>query len=268
LGNATARLLAESGHVVYGTGRSQAPPDDGFHYLQMDVNDDQSVARTVGEILEKEGRIDVLVNNAGFGLAAAIENFTTDEVAKQMGPNFFGAVKVTRAVLPSMRTQQSGLIINISSVGGIIGLPFQGLYSASKFAMEGFSEALGMEVKPFNIRVVVVNPGDFLTGFTANRRIGILEKDDSPYHPYFDRALKKMEKDEHNGCDPRLIARTIGRIIRKKSPHYRYVVGRFDQRLMARIKPVLPHWLVDYLISDHYNISRRTADGRRPKDDR
>lgn len=255
LGKAAADLLFSLGYIVYGTSRKPAGHRAAFNLIAMDVTDEQSVLNAVNEVVAREGKIDVLLNNAGMGMAGALENFSMDEALKQFDTNFFGMARVVNAVLPVMRAKKSGKIINISSIGGLMGLPFQGHYSAAKYAVEGFSEALSMEVRPFNIKVVVVNPGDFKTGFTSNRLFTVSDSMDSVYKNEFRKAVPIIEKDEQGGSDPIMLARTIEKIIRKKNPHFRYIVGRFDQRLMARIKPFLPRKLVEWILMDHYKIN-------------
>lgn len=254
LGKATAGFLAAQGHTVYGTSRNPVESLSAIKMVRMDITDVLSVRSTISEIISREGRIDVLVNNAGMGIGGAIESFTDEEVNLQMNTNFNGLVRVTRAVLPFMRANRSGKIINISSIGGLIGLPFQGFYSAAKFALEGYSEALAMELKPWNISVVVINPGDFKTGFTGSRTIAARDASESDYKERVAKAVSVMGKDEQSGCDPLLIAKTISRIIRRKKPAYRYIVGRFDQRLIARIRHLLPPGVVRWIIANHYKI--------------
>jgi len=254
LGKAIADHLFHSGYTVYGTSRKPADSGLPWNMLVMDVSNRQSVRTAVEQILAKEKLIDVLVNNAGMGIGGAIERCSIEEIHRQFDVNFFGLVNVTQEVLPYMRAKKSGKIINFSSVGGLMGLPFQGYYSASKFAVEGFSEALAMELKPFGIQVAVVNPGDFQTGFTASRIQAAAENEDSPYKMYYDRALAVIEKDENGGENPQKVARLIDKIIRSKNPKFRNLVGRFDQRLMARIKPLLPHKLTGWILRDHYGI--------------
>jgi NAD(P)-dependent dehydrogenase (short-subunit alcohol dehydrogenase family) len=254
LGRSTATYLASRGHTVYGTTRRDDVAVQGVRMLKMDVTDPASVDHAIQMIIEREGRIDVLINNAGMGIGGAIESFTDEEVKLQMDTNFTGLFRVTRAILPHMRHQNSGKIINISSIGGIIGLPFQGFYSAAKFAIEGFSEALAMELKPWKIRVVVINPGDFKTGFTHARQVTARDTDGSEYHHRVQTAVEKMGQDEQGGCDPVLIARTAEKIIRAHKPRYRYIVGRFDQRLIARIRHLLPARMVQWIIAGHYQI--------------
>lgn len=252
LGKAMAEHLASKGYIIYGTSRKFSGEKLPYKMIGMDVTDDISVSSAINEVVAAEGKIDVLINNAGMGIGGALENFSEDETRKQLDTNFLGMSRVVRSVLPFMRAKKSGKIINISSIGGLMGLPFQGHYSAAKFAVEGFSEALFMEVKPFNIKVIVINPGDFKTGFTSNRVFTVKDSNGSDYNISFKNAVAVIEKDEQGGSDPMVLARKIGKIILKKNPHFRYIVGRFDQRLIARLKPFLPHRLVAWILTDHY----------------
>ena len=169
-GKQTSRLLAEKGHCVYGTVRKPSGVDGAVKVLIMDLTDADSIRRAVSAVVEKEGRIDVLINNAGMHTGGPVETSPAENIRLQMETSFMGMVNLTREVLPVMRASGGGTIINISSIGGLMGLPFQGFYSAAKFAVEGFSEALRMETSRFNIRVIVINPGDFHTSNSANRR--------------------------------------------------------------------------------------------------
>lgn len=254
LGKACAGFLCQKGYIVYGTSRNPSGEKTPYKVIGMDVTDEQSVMIAVNEVIAAEGKIDVLINNAGMGIGGALENFSAAEAQKQFDTNFFGMARVVSAVLPFMRAKNSGKIINISSIGGLMGLPFQGHYSAAKFAVEGFSEALSMEVKPFNIKIVVVNPGDFKTGFTSNRVFTAKDSKGSNYDKYFRKAISVIEKDEQGGSSPMVLARTMEKIIRRKNPHFRYIIGRFDQRLIARLKPFLPHRLMAWILSDHYKV--------------
>jgi len=254
LGKAMANYLLKMGHRVYGTSRKPSENSVSFNLIEMDITDDESVRFAVSKVIDAEGRIDVLINNAGMGIGGALENFTEYEAHLQMNTSFFGMVSVTRAVLPHMRATGKGKIVNISSIGGLMGLPFQGHYSAAKFAVEGYSEALSMEVRPFGIRVVIVNPGDFKTGFTANRTIAAKDIKGSDYGKYFDNAIKVIVKDEQGGSNPGILARTIGKIVERKNPRYRHIVGRFDQRLIARLKPFLPNCLMAWILKIHYKV--------------
>ena len=226
-GLATAQLLAEEGHTVYGTVRREVEPLPRVHYLKMDVRDREAVKETVKQVVDQEGRIDVLVNNAGMGIGGPVEFATEEEIREQMDTNFIGLVHFVTAVLPYMRVQGSGKIIAISSIGGLMGLPFQGFYSASKFAIEGYCEALRLETKQFGIKVVVVRPGDFSTGFTGSRRKTV-NADASRIYTSYAKSMLKVEHDETGGLKPQVLAHKISRIIRKKNPRYGYVVASFE----------------------------------------
>jgi len=219
----------------------------------MDVDDDESVASVVRQILAEAGRVDVVVNNAGFGIAGAIEDTSMAEARAQLETNFFGAVRVIREVLPHMRSQGSGLIVNVASIGGLIALPFQGLYSASKFALEGLSEALRMEVQPFGIRVALLEPADCRTGFTAARRMTAASASGA-YLQVFTRSLDVIEADEAHGAHPRIVARKLEKVIESRSPRLRYMVGAPGERLAAMLKRLLPYRLFEPIITSHYKV--------------
>jgi len=254
LGKAIADHLHAFGYIVYGTSRKQMTPPAGWNPLVMDVTDRESVNKAVAAVLEARGRIDVLINNAGFGLAGPAEFFTEEEMHQQLETNFFGMVRVCQAVLPSMRQQKSGTIINFSSIGGIAGLPFQSFYSASKFAVEGFSEALMQEVRPFGIRVVVIEPGDFHTAFTDNRRPSSGTHTNGVYSDMFRKTSAIFESDERNGCQPEKIAKAVARILRRKSPAFRYPVGKIDQLLFVVLRHILPGNLYLKILASHYGL--------------
>lgn len=254
LGRACAHYLAQRGYRVFGTSRhQQEQPSVPFAWVQMDVDDDASVQRGVAEVLEQAGRLDVVVNNAGFGFGGAIEDTSLAEARAQLETSFFGTLRVCQAVLPSMRAQRSGLIINVSSLGGIIALPFQGLYSAAKFAVEGLSEALRMEVRPWGIGVVLIEPADFRTEFTARRR-RTAASTGSPYAGAFERALAVIEHDELHGSSPEIVGRLLEWIIRSRSPRLRYMVGSFTELLAGILKPYLPQRLFEWIIRSHYKV--------------
>jgi len=215
-GQATAKHLAKKGYKVYGTSRKEMT-DKNINMLKMDVCNSQSIAEAINHILEKEDRIDVLINNAGMGIGGCIELATDEEIALQMNTNFMGMANMCKAVLPIFRKQRSGKIINISSIGGVMGLPYQGFYSASKFAIEGYSEALAAEMKGMGIRVVLVEPGDFATNFTSNRKNSDLTLKNFDYNRSFNRALKIIEKEENGGLKPIVLAKKIEKIIEKNN---------------------------------------------------
>ena len=243
----TARLLSQEGHVVYGTVRREVTPLPQVTYLHLDVRDAKAVQQAVQQIMKKEGRIDVLVNNAGMGIGGPLEFATEEEISEQMDANFMGLVHCVDAVLPYMRKQGSGKIIALSSIGGVMGLPFQGFYSASKFAIEGYCEALRLETKSLGITVTVIRPGDFSTGFTGSRKKATNDEALQAY-PAYQKAIDKVEHDENGGLKPQVLARKISEIIRKKNPKHNYVVASFEQRLSVLLKRILPsRWFASIL---------------------
>ncbi len=172
IGQAIAGELAARGWRVFGTSRSGAAvPTPGVEMIALDVDDDTSVERAVAAVLARAGRIDAIVNNAGWAIMGAVEDTAIAEAKAQMETNFFGVLRLCRAVLPVMRRQGGGTIVNISSLSGLFGTPFSGLYSASKFAVEGMSEALHIETRKLGIRVVLIEPGDHASALAASRRI-------------------------------------------------------------------------------------------------
>jgi NAD(P)-dependent dehydrogenase (short-subunit alcohol dehydrogenase family) len=240
---------------VYGAARTiAAPPTPGVHSLRMDVTDEQSVALGCAAILEREGRLDVLVNSAGTGIAGAIELTTTQEARAQFEVNFFGVLRVCRAVLPAMRKQGSGTIINIGSIAGQLAVPYQGLYSASKFALEGLTEALRLEVRGFGIRVVLIEPGDHRTSFTRNRVLTAESSRATAYREPCRRAIERMERDEQRGPGPEQIARLVNRIIRSSSPRLRYSIGPASQRAAVWLKRLGPHRLIERIMAAYYRV--------------
>jgi short-subunit dehydrogenase len=255
IGKQTATYLAEKGYRVYGTSRRRIEHDPGINLVDMDVTDPKSIQLAVNMVLQKEGHIDVLINNAGMGFSGAVEDTSYEEARSQMETNFFGQFHTIQAILPCMRKQKSGTIINISSVGGVMGLPFQGLYSASKFAIEGMSETLRMELKAFNIHVVLVNPGDFNTHFTANRKIITQAGPTSPYYQQFEKTSNVIVKDETGGLNPAVMAKKIYSITQKRKPCPRYVVASAEQKLAVLLKHILPDAWFFKLLEDHYQIN-------------
>jgi short-subunit dehydrogenase len=253
-GKETAALLARNGHTVFGTVRKPAEIDPFVHVLQMDLLKPDSITKAVQTVIHNEGRIDVLINNAGMHTGGPIETLPLEYVKMQMDTNFLGLVHLTREVLPVMRKQGSGTIINFGSIGGLMGLPFQGFYSASKFAIEGFSDALRMEVKQFGIKVVVVNPGDFHTSNTANRRQFLAESADDPYKTQFSKTLSIIENDEAKGWAPEILAKKILKIIESKNPKHRYVIASMEQKLAVVLKKILPGKIFSKILESHYGI--------------
>jgi NAD(P)-dependent dehydrogenase (short-subunit alcohol dehydrogenase family) len=264
IGQACAEHLARRGFRVYGTSRRALPlaaapgptsgPPAQFQLIPMDVASDESVEQGVQWIVAREGRLDVVVNNAGFGLAGSVEDTGLEEAKAQMEANFFGVVRLCHAALPIMRQQGGGYLVNISSVSGLIGIAFQGFYSASKFAVEGLAESLRGEVRPYGIQVVLIEPGDFHTNFTSNRRKTRAAQLGSVYATRFARALSVMEADETHGATPESIAFLLERIITTRSPRLRYLVGPASERLAVGLKKLLPPALFEWVIMRYYQL--------------
>lgn len=251
-GKEMSRVLIEKGHIVYGTIRKSCDVAPGVKTVFMELADSDSIRNAVNTVLQNEGRIDVLINNAGMHSGAPIEDAPEEMFRKQMDINFHGWINTIKNVLPGMRSRKSGLIVNISSIGALTGLPFQGVYTSAKFAVEGLSYALRLELKQFNIKVVVVNPGDFRTRNVETREMALSEN--SAYEKQFKKSLAIIEKEEGEGKDPVLLARKISKIIDKKNPKYRYLVGSGIQKAAVCFKKIMPERIFTFLISKYYGM--------------
>lgn len=252
-GRAVASRLAEDGHRVYGTVRRDVESIRGVTYLCADVQKDDQVKSAFDALMNAEGRIDVFINNAGMGIGGPLEFSPVEDVRMQMDVNFMGMVRWLSHVIPVMRRQGSGKIICMSSIGGLMGLPYQGAYSASKFAVEGYCEALRLELRGTGVRVVAIEPGDFATDFTAKRK-AICPADVADAYPSYGRSLAGIEKDERTGLKPEYLAARISRIVEKRHPAGRYVVASFLQRLAVFAKWLLPAPVFEWILSLYYNL--------------
>jgi NAD(P)-dependent dehydrogenase (short-subunit alcohol dehydrogenase family) len=234
IGKATALAAAARGHRVYATARDPASLRElagggRVRTLALDVTDTGSIGRAVATVLGEAGRLDALVNNAGYGQYGAVEDVTADEWRREFDVNLFGAVEVTRAVLPAMRQARSGTIVNVSSVAGKIAIPFAAPYCASKHALEAVSDALRVEVAPFGIRVVVIEAGPIATRFGERARASVARMLESPgpYSPFYRNAERAMDTDFQAGkLPPEAVARVIVEAIESDSPKTRYRVTR------------------------------------------
>ena len=255
IGQACGRRLARRGYQVFGTSRRPQPgAEEPFEVIPMDVTDDISVHQGVATVLARAGRLDAVVNNAGFGFGGSVEDTSIDEARESFETNFYGLLRVCRAVLPHLRERRAGTIVNVSSLGGLIAVPFQGIYCATKFATEGASEALRMEVRPFGIHVVLIEPGDTRTGFTANRRRTQASQAGSPYADNMQRALAVAEHDEQTKSSPEAVARLLERILRSRSPRLRYPVGSAFQRFTVGARKLMPAALFERLLRQYYRV--------------
>lgn len=257
IGRACAVRLAAEGFRVYGASRRLTADGDlssTFQAIPMDVTDTKSVADGVASILAREGRLDILVNNAGMGVAGPVESTSVEEAKRQLDVNFFGAFRLCRSVLPAMRAQGSGYIVNVGSIGGMIAIPYQALYSASKFALEGLSEALRLEVGPLGIRVVLIQPGDYKTQFTQNRQPTANSGEVGIYQRSFQSALARMIADEQSGPPPEEVARLLQRIVETSNPRLRYTVGKLEQRSAVWVKRLLPYSILERAMRRYYRL--------------
>ena len=254
IGEDTARKLQALGYIVYGaarrTDRLQALTADGIRPLAMDVTDDASMSAGVNRILEETGRIDVLVNNAGYGSYGAIEDVPIDEARRQFEVNVFGLARLTQLVSPHMRAQGSGTIINISSIGGRLTTPLGGWYHATKYAVEALSDALRMELRPFGIDVVVVEPGAIRTAWWSIAADHLEATAEGSAYADQIRAVAgamRSESNQRRFSPPVAIARTVGKIVIARRPRTRYAVGFMAGPLIAA-RRVLPDRAFDQLI--------------------
>ncbi len=254
IGNSIATFLFERGYKVYGTSRSPENVGDFlFEIIMLDVLQLNTITEAVSFIINKEGRLDVLVNNAGMGITGPIEETPTDKMRAVFNTNLFGAIDVMKAVLPQMRKQNSGTIINITSIAGYMGLPFRGLYSATKGALEIITEATSMEVKNFGIKVVNVAPGDFATNIAAGRyHTPVFEK--SAYKVNYQANLDLMNTHVNDGMDPLEMAKVVFKIINSKKTKIHYKVGGFMEKFSIVLKRILPDRLYEKLLMQHYKL--------------
>ncbi len=255
IGLACATALQAKGHTVYGSARNLGSLQAvSFKPIQLDVTDDVSVKAAIDTIIKAEGKLDVLVNNAGNGVAGPGYTMPVDAAKKQFEVNFFGVVRMCSAVLPGMIADKKGLIVNISSLAGLFGLPYQSMYSASKYAVEGYSQSLRMELRNAGIKVVVINPGDFKTGFTSAREITPFTITNAPLEKEYNAAIAAIEKDESIGADPSSLAKQLCKIVGSANPAHRYLVGGVGQTIVPTLKSILPNGIFEKLMNDHYGI--------------
>jgi NAD(P)-dependent dehydrogenase (short-subunit alcohol dehydrogenase family) len=254
IGKAVGEFLHHKGFVVYGTSRHpERILNSTFPLLQLDVRNTQSIQAAFAEIIQKSGRVDVVINNAGVGITGPLEEIPTTEIRNNFETNFFGPIEVMKAVLPQMRMQKSGLIINITSIAGYMGLPYRSVYSASKGALELLTEALRMEVKSFGITITNVAPGDFATNIAAGRFHALLIKG-SPYEQTYGKTLEMMDKHVTQGSNPVDMANAIFTIIQSSSPNVHYKVGSFLQKFSIVLKRILPDKKYEKMVMKHYKL--------------
>ena len=244
IGKACADRMHRRGWKVYGASRRGTSSED-WAPLTMDVDDDRSVADGFARLLGEQDRLDAVVACAGWGLAGAVEQTPITDARDQVETNFWGAVRVVQQALPVMRRQGGGRIILMSSIGGIVGIPFQAFYSASKFALEGYGESLAYEVAPFGIRVTLIEPGNVKTDFTQSRRDVAVPSGDESYAAAVAKAIGIMARDEADGVPAEDVAAAVERALVAKRPPRRISVGKLDERVGIIGKRLLPYRLFE-----------------------
>ena len=254
IGKSIGEFLHAKGFIVYGTSRNpDRITDSQFPLLALDVRNKESITKAIDAILQQSGRIDVVINNAGVGITGPIEEIPTEKIKNNFETNLFGPIEVMKAALPFMRSQKSGLIINITSIAGYMGLPYRGIYSASKGALELITEALRMEVKSFGIHITNVAPGDFATNIAAGRFHAPLIKG-SAYEIPYGTTLSMMNEHVDSGSNPNEMAEAIYKIIQTPSPKGHYKIGAFMQKFSIVLKRILPDKVYEKMLMNHYKL--------------
>ena len=252
IGKAIGEYLTAKGFVVYGTSRDKSKyPHSKFKLLTLDVTNNEHIISCVKQVVEKEGRLDVLVNNAGVGITGPLEEIPEKEIHKHFRTNFYGPINMIKAVLPIMRKQKIGLIINITSIAGYVGSPFRSVYSAGKAALDMISETLNMETKEFNIKVVSLAPGDYLTNIPKGRYHSPIIHN-SPYQNSYRKGLDIMNKHIDSGADPKIIGRLVYKILNTQNPKKKYLSGSFIETLAPFLKFILPQSFFEYIVMKNY----------------
>ena len=254
IGKSIGEFLHHKGFVVYGTSRNpERVLNSIFPLVALDVRNTESIQAAVAKIITISGRLDIVINNAGVGITGPLEEIPAEEIKNNFETNFFGPIEVIKAVLPQMRSQSSGLIINITSIAGYMGLPYRSVYSASKGALELITEALRMEVKSFGIQITNVAPGDFATNIASGRFHAPLIKD-SAYEIPYGNTLEMMDEHVDSGSNPNEMAEAVYQIIQNPNPNIHYKVGAFMQKFSIVLKRILPDKVYEKMLMNHYKL--------------
>ncbi|MHA2358145.1 MAG: SDR family NAD(P)-dependent oxidoreductase [Candidatus Heimdallarchaeaceae archaeon] len=253
IGSVTAELLHNKGYKVYGTTRNlNSAPRTPYSLVQLDVTDETSVKECVNGVIAKEGKIDILINNAGFGLCGALKDITTEELKEQFDTNFFGVHRTVNEVVPFMIKQEEGRIINVGTFGGRLGLPFQGAYSAAKAALAVYTDALKIELLRDKLKVSLIEPGDTRTDFNAGRRFAKGYDED----PDAQRAVKIMYEAEQKGTVPEKVAKTILKAIKSRNPKPRYIRGP-DTIFFGILMRIMPYTIHSLIARWYYGVPKK-----------
>ena len=254
IGKSIGTFLSQKGFTVYGTSRNPEKVSNAvFPLIALDVRDVASIQSAVAKVIQETGRLDIVINNAGVGITGPLEEIPMEEIKNNFETNFFGPIEVMKAALPQMRAQQSGLIINITSIAGYMGLPYRSVYSASKGALELITEALRMEVKSFGIQITNVAPGDFATNIAAGRFHAPVVQG-SAYEKVYAGVLKTMDEHVDSGSNPNEMAEAIYQIIQNPHPRIHYKVGVFMQKFSIVLKRILPDKVYEKILMNHYKL--------------
>ena len=252
IGKAIGEYLTDKGYTVYGTSRDISKhPESKFRLLTLDVTNNDQINSCINQIINLEGRIDVLINNAGVGITGPLEETPEEEIHKHFKTNLYGPINMIKAVLPFMRKERNGLIINITSIAGYVGSPFRSIYSAGKAALDLISETLNMETKEFKINVVSIAPGDYLTNIPKGRFHSPV-KEESPYKNSYKKGLETINKHIDSGADPKIIGKLVYKILNSRNPKKKYLSGSFIETLAPFLKFILPQRLFEYIVMKNY----------------
>ncbi|MGN1104557.1 MAG: SDR family oxidoreductase [Candidatus Coproplasma sp.] len=249
IGKAVCERLAGEGYTVYELSRRDRESQPGIKHISCDITDESAVKRSVEQVIAQSGKIDLLVNNAGFGISGAVEFTDVEEAKRLFDVNFFGNVITTSAVVPYMRKAGCGRIINISSVAGDLSIPYQSFYSAGKAAINALTLALRNELKAFNIQVCALMPGDVHTGFTDVRQKSV--KGDDVYKGAIERAVSVMEHDELNGMKPQTLAAKVFKLAKKRRVKPFYTCG-VKYGFFLFLAKILPRSLSNFIVGKIY----------------
>lgn len=250
IGKSLAEHFAKKGHRVYGLSR-KASDANAFTSIPTDITDSDAVQAAITAILSTENQIDLLINNAGMGMVGAVEDAKKEEIQKLFDLNLIGSVQLISAVLPQMRKQKKGQIINISSIGSEMGLPFRGFYSASKAAVDRVTEAIRYEVRPWNIQVSTLHLGDIKTSIADSR---VRSEVSTPYKETFDKVYSLMNAHVDQGNEPTEVAEYIESLIKKEKWNAHYYFGKFGQKIGIPLKWILPQSLYEMLMRKYNNL--------------
>jgi NAD(P)-dependent dehydrogenase (short-subunit alcohol dehydrogenase family) len=255
IGRAIGNFLKDKGYTVYGTTRNLQKNQGftDFELLELDVRKTDTVHTALQMLLKKEGKLDILINNAGIGITGPIEETPNDAIQNAFETNFIGPLNMIKVVLPIMRSQQQGRIINITSIAGKMGLPYRGIYSASKGALDLATEAIRLETGKFGIYISTLAPGDFATNIAAGRfHAPVLQE--SPYKEPYGRTLQMINDDVDKAGDPVEVAKKVYCILQSKAPKVHYKVGSFMQKFSIVLKKLLPSKVYEKLLRNHYKL--------------